>query len=209
MKIKKEELKIAAITGRRILLSIVGVGITVNALFDQTRIWRKATWEFRKWREKDSRRFSKALYKLKTQRLISHYIDSKGGEILELTEEGKKRVAQYIFEEASEIKRDEKWDGKWRMVIFDVPETMKSLRDVLRWKLKRLHFYPLQKSVFVYPFDCKEEILLIEEYYGLKDMAQFVLAERIESERKLIKYFVDAEILPTSVRGLKKATIIS
>ncbi|MBI4008672.1 transcriptional regulator PaaX, partial [Candidatus Roizmanbacteria bacterium] len=44
---------------------------------------------------------------------------------------------------------DEKWDGKWRIVIFDIPEVNKRIRQVLRETLKVLEFWPLQKSVWI------------------------------------------------------------
>ncbi len=45
--------------------------------------------------------------------------------------------------------KKEKWDGKWRIVIFDIPEANKRVRQVLRETLKVLEFWPLQKSVWV------------------------------------------------------------
>lgn len=45
--------------------------------------------------------------------------------------------------------KDEKWDGKWRIVIFDIPETNKRIRQALRETLKVLEFWPLQKSVWI------------------------------------------------------------
>lgn len=42
-----------------------------------------------------------------------------------------------------------KWDGIWRVVIFDIPEQNKRIRSVLRETLKVLEFKPLQKSVWI------------------------------------------------------------
>lgn len=60
-----------------------------------------------------------------------------------------------------EIRRDypmlalsnRKWDRKWRIVIFDIAETAKVVRESLRLKLKELGFGMLQKSVWVSPHD--------------------------------------------------------
>lgn len=43
---------------------------------------------------------------------------------------------------------DEKWDGRWRLVFWDIPETRKNVRDLLRYKLKQLGFIKWQKSVW-------------------------------------------------------------
>src|SRR3989344_461179 len=58
-----------------------------------------------------------------------------------------------------------KWDGKWRLFIFDIPEKQKSMRDLLSRKLKDLGMFHIQRSVFAYPFDCREELEFITEHY--------------------------------------------
>src|SRR3990167_2211250 len=62
----------------------------------------------------------------------------------------------------------EKWDKKWRVVIFDIPEKSRMARDALRRKLKELEFRELQKSVFVHPYECKKEIDFIIEFFNLR-----------------------------------------
>lgn len=47
------------------------------------------------------------------------------------------------------ILANEKWDGKWRIVIFDIPENKRKLRNILRSKLREWEFIPWQKSVWV------------------------------------------------------------
>jgi hypothetical protein len=44
---------------------------------------------------------------------------------------------------------EELWDGKWRMIMFDIPEKRRDKRDWLRWQLTLLDYKPLQKSVFI------------------------------------------------------------
>lgn len=46
------------------------------------------------------------------------------------------------------ILNDAKWDGKWRIVIFDIPETHRKSRVLLRSRLKLWQFEPWQKSVW-------------------------------------------------------------
>lgn len=46
---------------------------------------------------------------------------------------------------------DRPWDGKWRMVLFDIPETDRKLRDTLRRHLLARHFGYLQDSVWISP----------------------------------------------------------
>ena len=56
-------------------------------------------------------------------------------------------------------------DGEWRIVIFDIPEKFKKAREALRMKLKELGFLELQKSVFIFPYECEDEINFIVEVF--------------------------------------------
>src|SRR3989344_687845 len=53
-----------------------------------------------------------------------------------------------------EIKKPIKWDRKWRIVMFDIPEKLKGLRDSLRLHFREIGMIELQKSVLVYPYPC-------------------------------------------------------
>lgn len=41
------------------------------------------------------------------------------------------------------------WDGKWRIVIFDIPEERRIIRNLFRRNLKKWGFKQLQKSVWI------------------------------------------------------------
>ena len=85
----------------------------------------------------------------------SHLIDSKDNEdgtvTMVLNNNGYQRALIYDIDYIS-IKPMKKWDERWRLVIFDIPEKYKSARNSLRQKFLQLGFYPLQKSAFIYPF---------------------------------------------------------
>jgi len=81
------------------------------------------------------------------------------------------------------------WDGRWRIVVFDIPEKMRRSRDVLRDKLERLGFYELQKSVFVFPYQCEDEINFIIEYFNLRQYVRTGILEKIDNDLHLKKIF--------------------
>ena len=86
------------------------------------------------------------------------------------------------------IKRP-KWDGKWRIVSFDVGENQRNKRDIFREELKSLGFIQMQRSVWVSPYPCEKyiELLRVEHNFG-KNM-QYILADKISGDEKLRKYF--------------------
>jgi DNA-binding transcriptional regulator PaaX len=76
------------------------------------------------------------------------------------------------------------------VVIFDIPHCDRVKRNAFRWKLKELRFYSLQKSVWVCPFDCKDEINLLREFFSLNDkQIQVPLAKKIKKDWFLKKFF--------------------
>jgi len=129
-----------------------------------------------------------AFWRLKKAGCIK--IERKGEQIyLRLTEKGK-RMAGWLQVDALKIKKPRKWDGKWRIVIFDISQLKKFYRELFRGKLKELGFYPLQKSVWIHPFDCRDEIELLREFFGLaKDEVRLIVAENIESDDWLREIF--------------------
>jgi len=115
------------------------------------------------------------LGKLQNKGLVS--LKEEGEEVLvAFTEEGKKIVLRYQFEKMV-IPKPKKWDGKWRGVVFDIPEKKRRARNVLRNKLKTLDFYQLQKSVFIHPYECEREIQLIVKVFEIEPYIFFFRAD--------------------------------
>ncbi len=99
-------------------------------------------------------------------------------------------MAGWLQIDALKIKKPKKWDGKWRIVIFDISQLKKVYRELFRSKLKELGFYQLQKSVWIVPFDCQDEIELLREFFGLsqKEM-RLIIAENVGPDDWLRKIF--------------------
>jgi CRISPR-associated endonuclease Cas2 len=131
--------------------------------------------------------FTNSMTYLKRRRLVS-FAEKDGQQILTLSEAGKKRVLQFNLDQI-EIARPRKWDWNWRIVIFDIPEKRKAGREALRSKLKQLGFQQLQKSCFIYPFDCKSEIDFISEIYEVSPYVNFIVAREVEGAKQLQKIF--------------------
>jgi DNA-binding transcriptional regulator PaaX len=134
-----------------------------------------------------SAKFVRSITYLKGSRLVS-VAEKDGQQILTLSEDGRKRLLQFDLDKIM-IKKPRKWDGLWRLVLFDIPEKRKIGREALRSKLKQLGFYQLQKSCFIHPFDCKSEIDFISEIFEVSPYINFILAKEIEGASHLVKYF--------------------
>lgn len=157
----KEKIRL---TVREILLTFCDGMATIEEIFGY-RWQRQEAREYWKWRELDKDRFYQTLWRLEKQGYIKRYQKEKKN-LIQLTSIGEKKAFKYIFEDLK-IKPPKIWDKKWRMVIFDIPKDKKDLRDIVRERLKRWGFYQLQKSVFVYPFDCQKEVAALKYIYSL------------------------------------------
>ncbi|OGI21237.1 MAG: hypothetical protein A3J06_01530 [Candidatus Moranbacteria bacterium RIFCSPLOWO2_02_FULL_48_19] len=119
-------------------------------------------------------------------------VKEKNGKIqVRLTNKGKKRLAEYSLD-MLEIKKPEKWDGKWRVLMFDIPAHPKKYdyaRDALRDKVKELGFYQIQKSVWVYPYECEDELLFIAEVFKVQQYIEILTVEKLLHENLVRKKF--------------------
>lgn len=108
---------------------------------------------------------------------------------ISLTAEGRKKAGRFQVNSLS-IAKPKRWDKKWRIVIFDIADKKRIKREALRGFLKRLEFYQLQKSVWIHPFDCKDEVRLLADFFAFTNKElQFIIAETIENQEKLKDYF--------------------
>lgn len=91
--------------------------------------------------------------------------------MLRLTDKGRQEVI------LRKLLEDNKWDKKWRIVIFDIPEKHRKLRNVLRGKLREWQFQPLQKSVWISKKDCTKELKNFLEEIGIWGWVKIFVAE--------------------------------
>jgi DNA-binding transcriptional regulator PaaX len=121
-------------------------------------------------------------------KLVTAKDNRDGTYTLILSKEGKEVALRYDLENMH-IKTPARWDGKWRVVMFDVPERMKRVRESLRMHFKDMGFMEFQKSVFVHPHPCKDEIEYIMEFYNARRYIRFMLATEIDNSPALKKHF--------------------
>jgi len=82
-----------------------------------------------------------------------------------------------------------RWDKKYRIIIFDIKETRRGARDTLRIWLTQLGFIQLQRSVWVYPYECQEVVTLLKAHIHIGKDVLYLTADFIENDRWLRKAF--------------------
>ncbi len=81
------------------------------------------------------------------------------------------------------------WDGKWRIIMFDIPEESHAQRDKLRWLLKKQKFYYLQASVYISPHALNREAIQYLKESKLINYIRIIKVEEMDNDKDLKKYF--------------------
>jgi len=124
-----------------------------------------------------------AVSDLKKEKLIKEKKNYEGPILFSLTEKGMLRAINYRFRRLCNKK--EKWDGKWRMVFFDIPENRRKGRDALRYRLKMAGFYKLQESIFIFPYECEREIRDFTKLFKMEKYVRFGLLDFVDDGQRI------------------------
>lgn len=145
----------------------------------------KAYYERQKIKEEKLR---KTLYRMRKSGLISIAEDGDGKLTLKLEHKGKEKAIKYQLDELV-IEKPERWDGLWRIVVFDIPDEHKYARNLLREKLQELRFVEVQRSIYAHPYPCEDVIELIRSVYQIRQYVKIILANSIEHDTKILSKF--------------------
>jgi len=151
-----------------------GYSITPNK---QWMVLKTASREWNKISKEKLRKEVNSLYRFE---FITKKENKDGSVTVLLTEKGELKALNQQLKDLKNNKQ--KWDKKWRMVAFDIPEKDRRGRNALRHKLKNIGFCELQKSIFIFPYDCQKEIALLVKIFDLKKYVRFAVLEMIDNE---------------------------
>lgn len=131
---------------------------------------------------RDKEIIKRSVKSLKDKGLIKvendHYVVTEAG-----------RRALILWEFGQQPRKPRKWDGKWRVVIFDIPEKIKKVRQQVRIILRGAGFIRLQDSVWVHPYDCEDIVMLLKTELGIRKHMLYMIVDEIEDDAKLKREF--------------------
>ncbi len=109
---------------------------------------------------------------------------------LQLTVKGIHRVQRSRLESLV-VPIPEKWDKKWRMVVFDIPARKAESRYILTSQLRRLGFVMIQRSVWFHPYPCFDQISELLVYANLQPFVTLAEVSQIDrtSQLKLLRHY--------------------
>lgn len=126
-------------------------------------------------------------------RLIRQGLIKVGGGYLRVTSRGE--VALRLLEDRDSRvpghgrRQPERWDGRWRVLIFDIPETKRATRDKIRRSLMSVGFIRLQDSVWAYPYDCEDFVALLKADFKIGRDVLYLIVEEMEADQSLRQRF--------------------
>ncbi len=133
-------------------------------------------------------RMNQAITRLVQRGLIARR--KEGGKItLRLTSKGEQRASGLYLEGFFGFAKPRRWDGRWRIVVFDVWEKRREVRRRLREILKNTGFVRLQDSVWIFPYDCEELVAFMRTDLRLGRAVLYFVADGVESDKDLRKHF--------------------
>ncbi|MCX6809973.1 MAG: hypothetical protein NTZ65_04500 [Candidatus Berkelbacteria bacterium] len=171
----------------KLVLEVVLIGLVIGVALTSPYGLSKFIPKLNKLRKKHGdEAVDKSLEKIIKDRFVQ-ITYRKGKTIIKITQKGKVRLVDYDIDAISINKH--KWDGKWRIVFFDIPEKLRFARNILRSKLIEIGFVKLQKSVWVCPYKCEDEISFISSVFEVEKFVNYGELSKIDCEEYLKNKF--------------------
>ncbi|HDH07821.1 MAG TPA: CRISPR-associated endonuclease Cas2 [Candidatus Moranbacteria bacterium] len=174
---------------KKIILALLGgvalgMSSSPRQYFKTLRVLRKD------WKKIDQRNFNRSIKRLSREKFIEEKKLPDGSFKLILTKEGKRQAKMLsLLGSSINFKKPKRWDKKWRIVLFDIPEKDRVFRNILRDHLKTLGFHKLQHSVFISPYPFEKSLLELVALYSVEPYVRIITATKIDNESKIKRRF--------------------
>ena len=136
---------------------------------------KRGVWDFARKMDMGKYDLSEMIHSLESEKLLV-----RDGDKLFITPKGRRRAQKLKLQAPTKLPN--KWDGKWRVVIFDIPESMRAERNIFRAILKRKGFVKVQNSVFVAPYTNLDELDLVRHEYKIEKYVNFLIAQSANTD---------------------------
>lgn len=123
------------------------------------------------------------------QKGLIRFVERGGRRFVEITEKGRKKLAIETQKMLLQSHSPRRWDKQWRLVMFDIPERRRNVRDRLRMYMHEFGFLRLQDSAWIFPYDCEESVALLKAELATGSSVLYAVVERIENDAWIRKHF--------------------
>jgi len=153
----------------------------IDVVKEAERNKRQKEWEkFNLWR------LRQVIKRMQNSKLVE-VKEEKGIPIIKVTQKGKQKLLRYKIDEM--VLDESNWDGKWRLIIYDVQTGKRANSEMFRIMLNKLKFLKLQRSVYLSPFKCEDEIEYLRLLFEIGNEVQILKVGSLENETAYRRYF--------------------
>ena len=117
------------------------------------------------------------------------FIQKNGKKSVEITAAGRRALALQLARQTKPARKKRRWDHRYRLVMFDIPQSRKNVRDRLRLLMRECGFLRVQNSVWLSPYDCEELVTLIKTDLRLGTSVLYAVVEQIENDSWIKRHF--------------------
>jgi CRISPR-associated endonuclease Cas2 len=142
--------------------------------------------EFDSWERYNVWRLRQVLKRLYIKKYVE-VVETNDGYTVRITEQGKKRLLKFDLDTLTLEQKN--WDGKWRIIIYDVRDSHRASRDLFRKTLRKLAFLQLQKSVYLTPYPCYDEVEYLRQICSIGTEVIVLTVSGLENEQAYKAYF--------------------
>lgn len=182
---KAKKIRIGRV-GEIVLATIATAGILSVALFAPNALQMFTPFMKRKKRA-PKQEIQRNLESFIASGLVKRVIADDGTPSLILTKKGHWEVLLRHRQKDSGEKQ--KWDGRWRVIVFDVPNEKSTIRAELRRAIRLYGLHLLQKSVWVYPYPCDDFVQLLRSHLDISAHVLYMTVDTIENDKELRREF--------------------
>lgn len=142
--------------------------------------------EYEVWKRFNIPYLKRTLARLEKQKLVE-ILEGNNKQVVRITNQGKQKIIKMALDELI-VEKPKMWDGRWRLVSFDLPEKLAKERKKFVEYLRAWKFYPLHKSVYLHAYPCFKQIEFLRDYMSIAEYVRNFIVLKIEND-KLFKDF--------------------
>lgn len=160
---------------KNILLELLDTAQEMGQILNRPSLWSKT------YPKRQKQSIYNTVFRLKNDGYIEE-VEERGKIRYRATLKGKAKILSYL-------RKNRQWDGKWRIVVFDIPEIKKKMRDYFRLKLQEIGFRKLQESVWICPYNIANVVEELIDLCEAKPYIHYLLVEELDNKKVLMKLF--------------------
>lgn len=191
--IKKEEFNKVYVPAKQIL-KLAGAGVFLAASIAIPKLpkalkpfYNNKKDDYEVWKRFNIPYMKRTLKRFENQKLVE-IAEENNIQIVKITEAGKRKILKYAIDSLV-IEKPKHWDGRWRLISYDIPGNMSVLRDAFREHLKAWRFYPLHESAFLHAYPCEKQVEFLRAYLGVGEYIRIFTVSKIENDKPFRDFF--------------------